>query len=91
MGRCNIDGTKAVEGAAEHFLTGGFVHREGFTGHDRLIHRGLPAQNGTIHRNCFAGQYPQNIALLNLRSRDPLFPAILNSASHGGGQVKQFM
>ena len=72
----NINGTKAVDCAAEHILASGFIYRKGFAGHNRLVNRGFAAEDDTINRDCLTGENTQNITLDNLLSRNHFFLAI---------------
>ena len=79
-GRCDVDRTKAVDGAAEYGIPRTFVHRQAFPGHDRLIHRGLAAADGTVHRDGLAGQNAQHIAAADRISGDDFFTAVPDAA-----------
>ena len=67
---------KTVDGAAEHLVAYPLVHRQGFSGHNGLVHRSLTTEYGTIHRDGLPGQNPQHIPLPDIRRRDQLFPAV---------------
>ena len=54
FGGAHVKGAELIDRAAGYFLSGAFVHGEGFAGHHRLIDGGLPRQNHAVHRNGFS-------------------------------------
>ena len=87
LGCPDVNGPKAVDGAAEHLLARSLVQGKGLASEDGLIHGGLSPDDDAVYRDGFARQDAQNITGLDLLRRDQLFLSAPDSPALGGGQM----
>ena len=82
-----VNGTKLIDRTAGHAIAGRFVHRHGFPGHDRLVHRSLTGNDDAIHRDGFPGQHTHQISHPDLfRGQNIRLPVMQDT----GGARRQF-
>ena len=89
LGCLNVDGAEAVDSTAEHFFSHGLIHRQGFAGHNRLIHGCLAANNDPVHRDGLTGQNTQNISPTDLFGRNHFFFPVKEQSAPGRRQGYQ--
>ena len=66
----HFKGAELIYCAAGHPVPHGFIHRQGFAGHHRLVDGGLAGNNGAVHRHAFTGQDPDAVTDLHLLGGD---------------------
>ena len=90
LGGLHLEYAKLIDRAGGNGITDGFIHRQGFSGHDRLIDGGLSGTNHTVYRNGFARQDADSVTDSNLLRRNNLLPVSIHDPCGPGRQMNQF-